>query len=68
MSSKSTGFNPIEFLAQVKVELGLVSWPSRQDTLRLTTLVIVISLVIAVYLGSLDAAFLKLFSQLINNS
>jgi len=67
MNPKPKGFNPIEFLTQVKVELGLVSWPSRQDTLRLTAMVIVVSIIIATYLGTLDAAFVSLFSQLIKN-
>lgn len=67
MSPKHKGFNPIEFLQEVKVELGLVSWPSRQETLKLTGMVIAISLIIALYLGALDAGFLKIFSNLINN-
>jgi preprotein translocase subunit SecE len=67
MNPKSKGFNPIEFLQEVKVELGLVSWPSRQETLKLTGMVIAISLIIAFYLGVLDASFLKIFSNLINS-
>jgi len=45
------------FLAQVRQELKQVTWPTRQETLRLTLMVIGISAVAGLYLGGLDYLF-----------
>jgi|WetSurMetagenome_2_1015567.scaffolds.fasta_scaffold561503_2 preprotein translocase subunit SecE len=55
----------LEFLRQTKVELDLVKWPNRQETMKLTGLVISISLITGLYLGALDALFTNLFANLI---
>lgn len=41
-------------------ELKRVSWPTRAETIRLTTIVIVISLIIGVYIGIIDLGLAKL--------
>ena len=50
------------FLKETKTELKKVSWPSRDDTIRYTLVVIGVSLVMMVFLGGLDF----LFSYLLN--
>lgn len=55
----------LAFLRSVKVELDLVKWPGRQETLRLTSIVIFASALVAVYIGGLDALFTKLITELI---
>jgi preprotein translocase subunit SecE len=45
------------YLAETKTELKRVVWPSRQDTVKYTLIVIGISAVIAVFLGALDFLF-----------
>lgn len=35
-------------------ELKKVSWPTREDTIRLTAIVVFISLIIAIYIGIID--------------
>lgn len=55
----------LEFLRQTRVELGLVKWPTRQETIKLTGLVITISLITSIYLGTIDALFTNLFANLI---
>jgi len=50
-------FNPLSYLKESKSEFDKVIWPSRQETLRLTILVIVISVVIGAYIAGLDAIF-----------
>jgi len=50
----------LEFLSEAKVELMRVNWPSQKQIIRYTTLVIVISLLVAVFLGSLDLLFSRL--------
>lgn len=51
-----------EFLKEVRLELKKVTWPTRQETIKYTTAVIVFSLVVAAFLGGLDF----LFSWLLN--
>lgn len=40
-------------------ELKKVTWPTRQDTIKLTAIVIVISLLIGVYIGIIDILLTK---------
>jgi len=46
-----------QFLKEVKVELAKVSWPTRNQTVVYTIVVIGISFFLAVYLGLLDFAY-----------
>lgn len=41
-------------------ELKKVSWPSRQDTIKLTIVVIVTSVFMGLYIGLLDVVFAQL--------
>ena len=56
-----------EFLKDVKTELGRVSWPTKKQTYHYTTLVIGVSLGVAVFLGALDTVFSWLLMTFINN-
>jgi preprotein translocase SecE subunit len=47
----------LTFLREAKVELLRVNWPSQKDVFRYTFLVVVMSLTVAVFLGSLDFLF-----------
>ena len=47
-------FRIIQFLREVRVELSKVVWPSRREALKLTGVVILFSLIVAVYLGLVD--------------
>lgn len=47
----------ITFLREVRVELGKVSWPSRQQLFLYTGVVLGLSLFVAVYLGGLDTLY-----------
>lgn len=53
------------FLIEVKNELFKVTWPSRNDTIRLTLIVIGISVGVGIYLGALDLIFTELLKILI---
>jgi preprotein translocase subunit SecE len=50
---------PITFLRETYDELKKVVWPTRQEVLRLTVIVITISAVIGLYIGALDWIFTK---------
>lgn len=56
--------NPLAFFKQVKGELGRVIWPTREYTVQATLLVIVISLVVAAYVGGLDFIFTSIVNEL----
>lgn len=47
----------ITFLKEVRVELAKVSWPTRNQTVLYTLVVIGISLFVAVFLGLLDFGY-----------
>jgi len=46
-------------------ELKQVTWPTRQATIKLTIIVIGISLGVAVYIGSLDFLFTNLLTYIL---
>ena len=52
----------IDFLKEVRIELKRVTWPTRQQTIKYTLIVIGLSLAVAAFLGGLDF----LFSWLLN--
>lgn len=47
----------ITFLKDSRIELKKVTWPSREETVRYTVAVIVISVAVALFLGGLDFIF-----------
>jgi len=47
----------LEFLREARVELSRVNWPTREQVINFTVLVVIISIVVAVFLGSLDFLF-----------
>ena len=56
---------PIQFLRDVRAEMGKVIWPSRRDTFRYTATVIGFSLAVAAILGAADFGLLKGFEAII---
>jgi preprotein translocase subunit SecE len=61
-----TSFSPGQiknFLNEVKVEFTKIVWPDRKVTLGLTGIVIVLTIVISAYLGSVDMLLGKLVSS-----
>jgi len=49
-----------QFLREVRVELSKVTWPSRKDTIASTSVVLVIVILIAAFLGIVDLGLSKL--------
>lgn len=45
------------FLREVKIQLQKVDWPSREETIKYTAIVIGVTLSIAIFLGGLDFLF-----------
>jgi len=55
----------IQFLKEVKLELSKVTWPKKQQIIKLTLIVFIISAAVGVYVGALDYAFTRLLELLI---
>jgi preprotein translocase subunit SecE len=51
--------NPAKFLSEVKAELLKVTWPTKNEVIRLTAVVIIISFIVGAYIGGLDFIFTK---------
>ena len=49
-----------QFFKEVFTESKKIDWPSRQDTLRYTIIVVSIAVAMATFLGILDFIFVKL--------
>ncbi len=55
----------IKFLKEVRVELKRVTWPTRQQTIKYTLIVIGLSLGVAAFLGGLDFLFTYLLDKFV---
>ncbi|MEK9166140.1 MAG: preprotein translocase subunit SecE [Patescibacteria group bacterium] len=55
----------INYFKETRQELRHVNWPSRQDTVRFTLLVIGLSAAVAAFLGFLDFIFQYLLNTFV---
>lgn len=60
--SLASGAKPFLFLKEVRTELSKVTWPSKQQAIRLTLIVIAVSIVVAIFIGALDFLFTQLMT------
>lgn len=56
---------PLRYFREVRSEMTQVTWPKRDEVIRLTAVVILISLIVGVYVGALDFTFTKLLELFI---
>lgn len=63
MATKSIVRAPFR-ASSVMDELKKVTWPTREETIRLTVVVIAISLIIALYIGIIDVLLAKALEAL----
>ncbi len=50
----------LNFLKEVQVELKKVIWPTRKQIIKLTGIVVGVSVAISLYIGLLDLSFTRL--------
>ncbi|MFH0856263.1 MAG: preprotein translocase subunit SecE [Candidatus Omnitrophota bacterium] len=55
---------PVNFVKEVKAELGKVAWSSREELFSSTTVVIVVTVILGVFIGVVDIFLSKLLSLL----
>lgn len=51
-----------QYFKEVRVEMAKVKWPTKNDTINYTVVVIGVSLAVAAFLGALDFIFTYLFN------
>lgn len=52
------------FFRETVGELRKVNWPTRQEAINLTSIVLIVIVAMALFLGLLDLAFVELFALL----
>lgn len=57
----------ISFLKEVREELAKVAWPSREQTIRYTILVIIIAVAVGAFLGGLDYILTLVTAYILEN-
>lgn len=56
----------VRYLRETRAELSKVTWPSRQEALNLTIIVLITVIVSSLVLGSFDYLFSQLFTYIIS--
>jgi preprotein translocase subunit SecE len=55
----------MKFFKEVRAELAKVEWPKRPEVFKMTGLVILISLAVALYIGILDIVIAKVVEAIV---
>jgi len=55
-----------QFLKEVKIELKKVVWPTRKDTIASTSVVIILVIIIAIFLGLVDFGLSKIIRVILD--
>jgi len=55
----------VTFLKEVSLEMKKVNWPTREETIRYTLMVIAVSVAVAIFLGGFDFIFTTLLDWFI---
>jgi len=57
----------VRFFSEVWEELGKVTWPTRQEAIRMTLTVIVVSAIIAFFIGGLDVILTNFIGRILGS-
>lgn len=55
----------ISFLKEVKTEIKKINWPTKKEVFRHTIIVLVISIIVAIFLGGLDYIYTLLMEKFV---
>jgi preprotein translocase subunit SecE len=55
----------VQFLRDSKTELKKVKWPTRKELLASTSMVIILALILALFLGLIDFSLIKIITKII---
>lgn len=56
----------VNFLSEIKIELGKVTWPKGDVVINYLSLVIIISIIVAAFVGGIDFSLTKLLEYFLN--
>lgn len=59
-------YKVFDFLAEVRVELAKVVWPGPEQTLKLTVIVILVTVSVGFFLGGVDYILTKLLELVLS--
>lgn len=65
MSISSIPNKIVSFLKEVRLEMKKVNWPTREETIKYTLIVIGVSVATAIFLGGLDFVFTTLLNKFV---
>ncbi len=57
--------SPGEFIRQVRTEVGKVVWPTRQETVQTAIMVLIMTIILAVFFLGVDAVFAAIVKGLL---
>jgi preprotein translocase subunit SecE len=55
-----------KYLKEVRAEIRKVTWPSRQEVVRLSTIVVIVMIVMSAFMAIIDFAFSRLMQAIIS--
>ena len=58
--------SPGEFIRQVRIETGKVHWPTRKETVATTIMVMIMTLILAVFFAGTDGLFYSVVNYLLS--
>ena len=57
--------SPGDFIRQVRTEVGKVVWPTRQETVQTAIMVLIMTIILAVFFLGVDAVFAAIVKGLL---
>ena len=57
--------SPGEFIRQVRTEIGKVVWPTRQETVQTAIMVLIMTIILAIFFLGVDAVFASIVKGLL---
>lgn len=57
--------NTANFIKETRRELTKVTWPTRDEVIQMTSLVILVSVAVGLYIGALDFTFSKILETIL---
>lgn len=55
----------VNFIREIKTELSMVTWPTRDEVVKLTLTVFLVSGILGAYVGGLDYLFTTLLTKIV---
>ena len=57
--------SPGEFIRQLRTEIGKVVWPTRQETVQTAIMVLIMTIILAIFFLGVDAVFAAIVKGLL---